>query len=39
MEDQVVAHQDIGISVDLHVSLFAVFDGHGGDECVKFVSQ
>lgn len=39
MEDAHVIIHDLGISYFMDVSLFAVFDGHGGDDCVKYVSK
>jgi serine/threonine protein phosphatase PrpC len=31
--------QDIGIINDIYVSLFAIFDGHGGKDCSKFLKE
>lgn len=37
MEDDDLAEQDLAISNWRHCSLFAVYDGHGGRDCVEFV--
>jgi serine/threonine protein phosphatase PrpC len=39
MEDKVTTIQDLGVSSRVPVSCFGVFDGHKGDECVKYVSS
>jgi len=37
MEDQEIALQDLAISHWRNSSFFAVYDGHGGQECVQFI--
>ncbi|CDW79355.1 ppp1r13b protein [Stylonychia lemnae] len=39
MEDTYIISQDIGIDDYLKVSLFAVIDGHGGENCAIFLRQ
>jgi serine/threonine protein phosphatase PrpC len=39
MEDSVAMVQDLGVSCKVPVSCYCVFDGHNGDECVKYISQ
>jgi serine/threonine protein phosphatase PrpC len=38
MEDILLIQQDLNVSHNYNLSLFAVFDGHGGSECVNYVS-
>lgn len=39
MEDGLLIDEDIGGSEWKLISLFAVFDGHGGGECMEFVKN
>jgi len=39
MEDEEILLQDLATSNCRHCSFFAVYDGHGGRECVSFVRQ
>lgn len=39
MEDSYQVIQDLGLDPIIAVSYFAVFDGHGGDSCSKFLKQ
>jgi serine/threonine protein phosphatase PrpC len=39
MEDKSVIIQDMAVSDSLDFSFFAVFDGHGGTECVRHVAE
>lgn len=39
MEDVTVIRQNINVSNNLTISFFAVFDGHGGSDCVNYVSS
>lgn len=39
MEDGLVIEEDIGGSEWKLISLFAVFDGHGGSECMNFLKE
>jgi serine/threonine protein phosphatase PrpC len=38
MEDAISIINDIGVSNKVAVSCYGVFDGHNGDECVKYMS-
>ncbi len=37
MQDGILIDEDVGGSEWKLISLFAVFDGHGGSECMQFV--
>lgn len=39
MEDEYVVCQDLKINKDIKISVFGVFDGHGGNYCSTFISQ
>ena len=39
MEDTYCCIQDLGICPGVKVSYFAVFDGHGGGWCAKFLKE
>lgn len=39
MEDGLIVQEDIGGSEWKLISLFAIFDGHGGDQCVNFICE
>lgn len=39
MEDIYICQQDMGIDTNLKASLFCVIDGHGGDQCAKFLQK
>ena len=39
MEDCSIMIHDLGVSNKLDVSLYAVFDGHRGTECARFLSE
>lgn len=37
MEDMSIIRDDIGVSYKINVSLYAVYDGHGGTDCVAHI--
>lgn len=39
MEDGLLIEEDVGGSEWKLISLFAVFDGHGGPECMRFLKE
>lgn len=39
MEDCILVNQDLNLHPQLPISVYAVFDGHGGDWCAKFITQ
>lgn len=39
MEDGLVIEEDVGGSEWKLISFFAVFDGHGGTECMQFMKE
>ena len=39
MEDMTVIKQELGVSYRLNFSFFAVYDGHGGIDCVKYIAE
>lgn len=41
MEDEILIVQDLRILsyYNIHVSLYAVFDGHGGKDCSLFLKE
>lgn len=38
MEDCYLVNQDLNLHPQLPISVYAVFDGHGGDWCAKFIT-
>ena len=38
-EDGLLIEEDVGGSQWKLISLFAIFDGHGGPECMKFMCE
>lgn len=38
-EDGLLVEEDVGGSEWKLISLFAIFDGHGGHECMKFMCE
>jgi len=39
MEDSYLICQDLKVSATLKISVFAVFDGHGGSRCSEFMRE
>lgn len=39
MEDGLIIEEDVGGSQWKLISLFAVFDGHGGPQCMQYFKQ